>query len=236
MKKELIILPVLLCLLFTFCRDKKKKAEPQTPSNSAPAALQGDHGTFVSTYYTNDFGTGIYKDSTVQATFYDSPLAGHSNILAGTVTVNSTSLTPFTNNVYSKTNQINLKQLNWQISGSGTIAATSFSYIPVHPSFTGAAALPDTVTKANGFSFNLTGVSNNNQPVFITFGQSSSFTKTITTVPSIVSVTSNDLSGFVTNQPFIIRLSMINYSNITLNSLTYGINSNRTYEKACYLK
>lgn len=237
MKSKFIVLILIHLLLFTFCKDKKKKIEPQTPSNSNPIILSGDYGTFLSTYYTSDFGNNVFvNDSTVQATFYDSPLAGHSNILAGTVTVNSTFLTPFSNNVYSKTNQINLKQLNWQISGNGSITATSFSYTPLHPSYTGSSSLPDTVTKSNGFSFNLTGITNNNKPVYITVGQSVAFTKTVTSIPSIVSVTPNDLSGFVINEPFSIRISIFNYSNITVNSVTYGINANRTYEKVCYIK
>jgi hypothetical protein len=237
MKSKFIVLILIHLLLFTFCKDKKKKTEPQTPSNSNPVILSGDYGTFLSTYYTSDFGNNVFvNDSTVQATFYDSPLAGHSNILAGTVTVNSTLLTQFSNNIYSKTNQINLKQLNWQISGNGSITATSFSYTPLHPSYTGSFSLPDTVTKSNGFSFNLTGITNNNKPVYITIGQSVAFTKTVTSIPSIVTVTPNDLSGFVINEPFSIRISMFNYSNITVNSVTYGINANRTYEKVCYIK
>jgi hypothetical protein len=231
--KKLITLYIVLSVFFTFCKKKENTAE-QTPSTNTTGA---DNGVFLSVYNTIEFGDhSLYSDSTVQASFYDSPLSTHTIVSAGTVIVNSTTLVPFLNNVYSSSNQINLKNLNWQISGSGTITAGSFSYNPVYPLFSGALLLPDTVSKGSGFTFTIN-ITNSNKPVYMTIGQSGTpISRTVTSFPSTVNVSANELAGFTSNSDFTIRLSMFNYSNLTFNSKQYAVNANRTYMKYCYLK
>jgi hypothetical protein len=227
-----------IIVFFTFCKKKDKASETASPTNSTTGStvIDGDHGTFLSVYNTSKFGNLVFGDSIVQASFYDAPGMNQNIINAGTVSLNSVTLQPYANNVYSSTNQINLKNMSWQISGSGTITATNFSYTPIHPTYSGDGALPDTVT-ASGFTFNVTGITNINEPVYIAISQGSApITKTVTSVPSTVSLSSSELAGFVINQDFTIRLSLFNYSHITLNSHQYGINANRTYQKSCFLK
>ncbi len=240
--KSIISFFLIVALFFTFCKKKEKSANEPTATNSTTSTStttgDGDLGVFLSVYNTTKFGdNSLYLDSSVQASFYDSPLSTHTTITAGTVSVNSTTLLPFSNNIYSNTNQINLKNLNWQISGSGTITAGSFSYSPVYPGYTGSATLPDSVSKATGFSFTVNNITNTNKPVYIAIGQTGTpITKTVTTFPSTVSVSSSELAGFTSSADFTIRLSMFNYSNLTFNSKQYAVNANRTFLKYCYLK
>lgn len=233
--KKIIIIIVFGLILFS-CK-KKDDAPTEANTSSNPT---GDYGTFTSVYNFFDFGSGsIFEDSTIQAKFYDTPNVTKTNISAGTVSVNTTALTMWTGPiVYNKMNGINMQSLSWQISGSGTIAATSFSYAPSYPKYSGQSALQDTVTKSMGFTLNINGISNTNQPTYITISQSgaSTITKTVTGGSGTFTITPTDLSSFSNNNYLIIRLSMFNYSNISLNSKTYGINANRTHEKSCYLK
>jgi hypothetical protein len=236
-----------IALAFTACK-KKESTPSNTTSTTGSSSTTGgattgglggaDYGTFLSVYNTTDFGAGlVYKDSVVQVSFYDSPLSTHTTISAGTVSVNGTNLLPFSNTIYSATNQINLTQLNYQYTGNGTITAGSFSHTPMHPTYTGYNALPDTVNKAAGFTFNVTGITTINNPIYITISQGATpITKTVSTIPATITITSTELAGFSANNDFYIRLSLFNYSSVTLNSFKYGINANRTYVKSCYLK
>lgn len=233
---------ILIIITFTFllgCKKKESSPPANTTSSTGGAPiLSGDHGTFLSAYTTTDFGNNsFYLDSTVQASFYIAPSATNSIVSAGTVSVNNIVLSQYSNNVYNSSNQINLKTLSWQIAGSGTIAATNFSYVPVYPIYNGSALLPDTVTKTSGFTFSVTGISNVNDLVYITIGQSGTpITKTLTSTPAVVNVSTTELAAFSTGNGLFIRLTLFNYSYVTLNSKQYGINSNKTYMKYCYLK
>ncbi|MCA0431580.1 MAG: hypothetical protein LCH32_13870 [Bacteroidetes bacterium] len=66
----------------------------------------------------SQYGTSFYADSTINASFYDSPYSGHNTINAGTVSVNNSTLYVYPNYVYHNTNNINFNSLSWQISGN----------------------------------------------------------------------------------------------------------------------
>jgi hypothetical protein len=239
MKKYSVFIPIFVFLL-SFCKKKDKNPEEPTPTPQSQP-LQGDMGTFVSEYNVYDYtvlGFGMAKDSSINASFYDSPYTTKTNIDAGTVTVNSTVLlktaSPLT---YYRTNAINLRSLNWNISGSGTIAATSFSYVPNYPVYSGGNLLLDTAKKSTGFNISVASVSNYTGSVYLTIAQNTTcITATVSTFPSTVNITSSQISAFNTNDIFNIRLVMLNYSHITLNGNQYGINANTAYEKTVYLK
>lgn len=221
-------------------KDPPAQSNASTTGSTPVTSPTGDYGTFLSVYNSNDIGGGMtFADSTIQATFYDSPNTNKTNISAGTVSVNATELTLWTSSVvYNKMNGINMKILTWQIAGSGTIAPASFSYTPSYPQYTGQNALPDTVTKSAGFTLNVNGIANTNKSSYISIGQSgaSTITRTVAANSATFTISANDLSSFSVNNYFNIRISMFNYANVSLNSKTYGINANRTHEKYCYLK
>src|ERR1043165_1108118 len=58
--------------------------------------------------------------------------------------------------------------MNWNISGSGTIAATSFSYVPSYPNLNGAITIPDTVSQANGMNISIGALSNITNSISLT--------------------------------------------------------------------
>jgi len=239
MRKSIIFFFFISMLIFVCC--KKKDSTPPPPANSTTTGntiIAGDYGTFLSAYEVMQFGNTFYIDSVINGHFYDAPGINPTAISAGTVSVNGTTLDLYPNPyVYLKTNQINLKTLNWQISGNGTITAVSFSYNPVHPAYTGYNMLPDTISKSSGFNFVLTGISNSNGTIYVSISQASiSITRTAATSPATISLSPSDLANFIPGSDFNFRISLFNYSNITLNSKQYGINANRTFEKYIYLK
>lgn len=225
-------------LLFTFCKKKDKVAE-QPSTNPTTVIPSGDYGTFTSSYNGYEFADGsVYLDSAVQASFYDSPLFGHSNILAGVVSVNSKTLNVISNNFYSLSNQVNLKKLVWEITGSGTVTAGTFSYVPVYPVFTGANTIPDTITKANGMSFDLSGIDQTNSNFnLLMIGQGgATITRTVTSGTQKISISSAELADFTAGAGFTIYLSLFNYTHIVFNNKYYGVNANRTFTKFAYIK
>ncbi len=133
--------------------------------------------------------------------------------------------------MFTRFERRNMKVLNWQVAGSGTITGGSFSYITTCPGYTGGNLLPDPVTKTNGFDFNVTAVINVNESVYVTIELNGTITKTVSASGGNASLSSSELSGYTSNSGFMIRLSFFNYSRITFNSQQYGINSNRTYQK-----
>ncbi|MES2678347.1 MAG: hypothetical protein V4635_00615 [Bacteroidota bacterium] len=237
-RKTLLILSCIL--FFAFCKKKDGDPEPSpTPVTTGTLpSLNTDNGMFTSFYNEIKWpNLPTYTDSLVQATFFISPGSYNAHINAGTVSVNTTTLNLTVNNIYTTSIPINLKNLNWQVNGNGTISACSFSYSPLYPSYNGANSLPDTLIKANGMSFDLNGLTNGNSSVVFSVGQGSiSVSKMITSVPSTISLSAAESGSFLTNADFTIRLSAINYSSVTLNGNKYGINAGRTYLKVCYLK
>jgi hypothetical protein len=239
MKK--LILPAIIILFITLIACNKKESAPAPATNNTTTTVGGDNGTFLSAYNVSQFGTTFYTDSTINATFFDSPYSTHNNISAGVVSVNNTTLNATTSPInYYYTNNINFNVLNWQIAGNGTISATSFSYAPTHPSYTGYNVLPDTVTKSVGFNVVVNGVSNTNRPVYIfiapTSGTGSVITKTIATAPATLNISSSELATYTSSNTISIKVEMFNYSNITVNAKQYAINANRTFQKYLYLK
>ncbi len=238
MKK--LILPAFIILIITFFACNKKDNSPSPVTNTAPSA-GGDNGTFLSAYNVSQLGNTFYSDSSINATFFDSPYSPHSNISAGVVSVNNTTLNTTSSPIYYYyTNNINFNVLNWQIAGNGTFSATSFSYAPIHPSYTGYNVLPDTVTKSTGVNVVVNGVSNTNQPIYVyispTSGTGSVITKTIATAPATLNISSTELATYTASNTISIKVELFNYSNIIVNSKQYAINANRTFQKYLYLK
>ena len=230
-------LPLIFIILFS-C--KKKDDNSPTPQPTPPNnQLLGDMGVFASSYNVVELVNGFsYTDSTQDATFFDTPYAGKSYIYAGTVSVNGDTLlmsnSPY---VYYNINKVAMSPMIWAVSGSGTVAPMNFSYTPNYPQFQENNQLPDTVIKSNGITFTINSVTAVNKPVIVTINQGTSpISRTLTSFPATVSVTPAEISGFVQELSFIIKLSCFNYSNVTLNGNQYAINANRMYQKYCYLK
>lgn len=236
MKLYYLIFTSLVFVIFA-CK-KKENNVSQTPSNNPVTVVGGDLGTFSSIYNTKITQFGITNDSSINATFYDTPYQNKTYIYAGTVTVNNSPLYYSTPNFYYATNNINIKSLNWQVSGSGTIAASSFSYVPNYPVYSGTPLLVmDSVSKSSGFNMVVSGISNTNFATYVFISQGSAIiTKSVSTYPSTLTIAASELTSFLSNYNISVSVNMSNYSNIILNNHQYGINAQRTFSKNTHLK
>jgi len=232
------MLPGMLLCLYS-CKKEEKTKEAPIVNVTSPALA--DLGTFTSNYYTKNYsaiGGSIYNDSSIYAAFYTDGTNSKTYLSAGTVSVNNILIPAFNNPIfYSKTNGVLIRTLNWHIGGNGTITACNFSYTPNYPNYEGQSLLPDSVNKISGINFTVSSVSNLTGSLILHIEQNSTdIIKTITTFPSIVSVTQNEMNSFNDSTFFNLRFSFINYSHITLNGYQYGINASRSYLKYVYLK
>jgi hypothetical protein len=238
---RLISLSLFLSLVFFSCKKKDKAEEPVPAQTPSTTQLTGDWGTFLSSYGTNDYsynGGTIQSDSAVTASFYDTPASGKTYIAAGTVSVNGVALIQNAGPpiYYSKTNGPQIRTMNWNISGSGTISAASFSYVPGYPNYGGSIVIPDTVSQSAGFNITIGPVTNLTNSISVTVFQTASVNKFIATTPGTVNISPTEISGFTDSSTFRVIISAFNYSNATLNGKQYGINASRSYMKYVYLK
>lgn len=154
---------VLAAVLAVSC--KKKDATPAasgagTTAGPVNGAVYGTMQTMIiQSYYGQTFG-GV--DSAAFANFYGAANSSQS-VNAGTVKLNNTAFK--WSQSYSRyqdtTHLLNIHGTNvWNVSGSANVPAITFSFSPVYPVFTGNAQLPDSVSRAAGFTVNIAGATN----------------------------------------------------------------------------
>ncbi len=234
MRYTFLLFLILFC--FFFC----KKKSPPTNNQQSNNTPELDWGFFSSYYTTTELINGAnHTDSSQLAVFFESPTTSNSSyVSAGSVSVNGFTLySDPPGGSYYNTNNVIMSPLNWSATGSGTIPAFNFSYSPKYPGFIENNQLPDTVIKSSGITFTLSNITFINYPLKISISQGSSLiTRTLSTIPSTISVSASEISSFLENYPFTIQVSMFNISKVQLNNKQYSINSNRVYKKYCYLK
>lgn len=224
------------------CKKKTNTSEEPTPEpQPAPVISQGEMGLFKSDLSFNDYSYmngGILKDSAIYARFFASDTQTNQSVSAGTLTVNGATLTQLSNPItYYLLGNVNMHSLSWSVSGSGTVSASSFSYIANYPVFNGSGLLPDTVSKSTGANFTVSSVSNYSGTSKIEVSQwSNSYTVSPTNFPTVLNITPTTLANFSSNSTFNVQITLTNHSQITLNGKKYGVEAVCLYSKIVYLK
>lgn len=231
-----------LSLILNSCKKKDDVAASSPSSNPTPTAPTGDYGNLQSGYTVFDYGNGVLvNDSNVIINFYSGPSSNivPPSIYAGTVAVNNYTLNlKNTLNFYvDTTHLINIQQLNWTATGSGTVAAFTYSYMPVYPKYSGVITVLDTCVKSTGFNISLSGIVNANAGVTIDVYQGSTkVSKKLNTSSGIVNFSASDLSSLTVNTPLTISLMFANLSHVNIGSVNYGITTTYQYIKFSNLK
>jgi hypothetical protein len=247
MKKAILVFGCTIIFLFTAC--KKKETTPDVPATNTTTTGGGNfvYSYMATAYNITDYNNSITLDSSVTAQFYTGPApAGPpQNVLAGIVALNTFSLNPESDNSYfsSSPNMTTISgPLNWSVSGSGDVAAFSYSYMPVYPKYTGGSLLQDTCTKSNGISINISGVTDYTTSALssgltVMLVQSSIISKPIFgTSGGTVTFSPAELTGFSTNSPITIFISIVNFNTVPINGVNRNFNCELTYQKYAYLK
>jgi hypothetical protein len=140
--------------------NKKDETTPDTttPTTGTSPAIEitGSYGTLVairSVSYTTVGGFTIpVETNTAVAAFPTAPGAS-TFVDAGSVTLNSKTLTRQSNNSYvyqDLLNPLSFASITWAVSGSGSIPAINYTDDKPVPDYTGYSDLPGTLTRSAG--------------------------------------------------------------------------------------
>ncbi len=243
MKKSILFCSIATLLVFTFCKKKDSTPAP-APSGTTTGGTTGggaSNSNMQTTYMITDYGNTITTDSIVFASFYATPptSVAPTSVSAGTVSLNSTVLNP-SNLPYENPFPMNINihgSLNWNVTGSGTITAFTYSYLPSYPKYTGGNLLPDTCIKANGISIQISGVSNApGASVSVILSQNTTIFKYILGTSGTVTFSAAELSSYSTNSPIVILIMVSNITSATLGGIKHGFSNSLHYTKYSYLK
>lgn len=175
---QILIATIFISLIFSGCSKKTEDLTDPTP--------QTNSGTPTPSFNFND-ASGILvalKTVTEQtvagitipvelnaptAVFPSSP--GSASFLdAGTVSINSRSLSKLSNNSYvynDYVNPVNYNTVTWVVSGNGSVPAINYTEDKQMPSFSDFSSIPATVSKTSGLTLNLAGKFSNADSVYV---------------------------------------------------------------------
>jgi hypothetical protein len=175
--RNTLLSAVLAATVLTGC-DKSDDTNPTenttTPSTSNTTPnLKDGYGVLAavrSVSYTTVAGITVPLDvNTATAGFFTAPGSGNM-VDAGTVTLNSKTLTKSSNNAYvyqNLTDPLSFSTVTWNVTGSSNVPAISYTEDRNMPDYSGFNSLPSTITKANGLTVNLSGTITNADSVYV---------------------------------------------------------------------
>jgi len=99
--------------------------------------------------------------------------------------------------------------LVWSVTGGNNIPAFTHTFTVTRPAYTGWTSIPDTIKKANGFSFNVTGLSSANE-ILVSISSSSYITKSFAGNTSAISFSSSELNGLAASSSALMILTFSN--------------------------
>ena len=190
----------------------------------------------TSVSYTTVQGITIpVNTNTATAAFFSSP--GANNMVdGGTVTLNSKTLTRTSNNayVYDKlTDPLSFSQVTWNVTGSSSVPAISYTDNRQMPGFTGYNSLPSTVTKADGLTVSLGGTVSNADSVYVIVsgGNNQYVLKRLGGNAAQCVFSPSDLSGLGNTSTGMIQVAPWNYKKEDFNDKPYYFVLETVYSK-----
>jgi hypothetical protein len=205
-----IILGFLSAALLTSCDKAKDTVIDNTTNNTTTPTTTpnfGDASGVLSAVRSVTYQTvsGFVIPVTVYTAVAAFPSTPGSSTFAdaGTVTLNSKALTKQSNNAYLYQNlsdPLNLNQITWNVTGSGSVPAFSYTDDKSLPDYSGYNDLPGTVTIANGLTVDLAGKVANADSVYVVIssGNSSAVIKRVAGNASSAVFTAQDLAALST--------------------------------------
>lgn len=199
----LLLFSFSLLLVFTSCTKEDDDTGSNSPSTTTPTFVDGA-GVLVAiktVTYVSASGFVIPTEvNTGVAAFTDTP---GSQVFAdaGTVSLNSASLKKYDNNSYVYDNLLSpimLDEVQWEVSGKGSVPAISKQVTRGMPDYTGYSDLPATISKSSGLTINLSGkVSNADSVYVVLIDMNNKFLiKRAAGNASNISITAGEMDGF----------------------------------------
>jgi hypothetical protein len=196
-------------LIITGCKKTDTPVDNPTNTTSAPTIKMSDgYGAMAavrSVSFTTVAGIQIPLEvNTAVAAFYAS--AGSSTFVdAGTVSLNSKNLAKYTNNAYTYTNltdPLSFSAISWNVTGSSSVPAVSYTNERSMPDYSGFSTLPTTVTRSAGVTISLGSAVTGADSVYVvlTDYNSHSILKRVVGNASECVFSASELSGFTAGQ------------------------------------
>lgn len=210
--KSILFAGAMASLVITGCKKAEEAVTPTTPTTTSPSiTIHDGYGALVavrSVSYTTVAGITVPMEvNTAVAAFYAS--TGSSTLVdGGTVTINSKALTKSSNNAYSYqnlTDPLTFSTITWNVSGSGSVPAISYTDDRPIPDYSGFSTLPTTVTRSAGLTIALGDAISGADSVYVilTDYASHSLLKRVSGNASECAFSASELASFTAGQGMI---------------------------------
>jgi hypothetical protein len=162
--RTFIIAGAFASFILSGCDKAKDVVEDNTPTNntSAPSITMGDgYGVLAavrSVSYTTVAGITVPLEVNTAVAGFSNALGSNSFVDGGTVTLNSKALTKSSNNAYAYqnlTDALSFGTISWNVTGSSSVPAISYTDDKPIPDYSGFSSLPSTVTRSAGLTISL---------------------------------------------------------------------------------
>lgn len=182
---------------------------PTTPASSTPSITVSDgYGALVavrSVSYTTVAGMTIPLEINTAVAAFTNTMGGNTFVDGGTVTFNSKALTKSSSNAYlyqNLTDPLSFSTQTWNVSGSSSVPAISYTENKPVPDYSGFSALPATITKSAGVTIALGSAVTNADSVYVvvTDYNNHSILKRLGGNANECVFTAAELSGFTAGQ------------------------------------
>ncbi len=174
--KTLFMAGAMISLALTGC-NKADDATPENPTNntgSAPSVTMSDgYGVMAavkSVSYTTVAGITVPVEVNTAVAAFSSSMGSSTFVDAGTVTINSKSLTKSSNNAYAYqnlTDPLSFGTVTWNVAGSGSVPAISYTDNKPFPDYSGFSSLPSTITRSAGLTVSLGSAVSNADSIYV---------------------------------------------------------------------
>ena len=206
--KTTLSIVIFASVMFYGC-SKKDSTTPATTDNSGSTVsitvsdAAGALAAITSVSYTTVAGYTIpVTVNTATGVFFSTP-GSSTYVDAGSITLNSNSLTKQSNNAYvyqNLTSPLTFPPVTWNVAGSGSVPSFNYTDDRPMPTFSGYDALPSTVTKASGVTIALGSAVLDADSVYVVLHDYSNKTllKRVAGNAASVTFTATELSAFTT--------------------------------------
>jgi hypothetical protein len=175
--KTTFIVGALASVIISGCT-KTSDIIPETTTPTAAAAptitISDGYGVLAavrSVSYTTIAGMTIPLEVNTAVAAFTTTMGASTFVDGGTVTLNSKGLTKSTNNAYvyqNLTDPLSFSTLSWNVTGSSSVPAISYTDDRPIPDYTGFSSLPATITKSAGVTISLGSAVSNADSIYVT--------------------------------------------------------------------
>lgn len=226
MKNRLGFILILVATIFML--SCKKDNTTPAPVNNTPYTPPADGSTSNATSFSGIFTTGsyttdipnntVFSNESARVYFSNSPTPYMSSATA--VSVNKVYLNADTlmynavGKQYSGYYPVNLATETWSVNGANGIASFSISISATTPGFTFSNALPDSISRANGFTVTINNVTNAEKASIMVFdgtnSMNGSVSKNLNTGNNTIVFSGTDLANLITTSTGYIAIVLSN--------------------------